>query len=231
MLVKTDIKAVKSMAKTLFDIVPIENNCEYGIVCNPLIDSQYAFNSKTKQILDISKTDDYNIIRNQLFERVDNATLSDMYSIIITVPWQLTFLKYTQPYLSQKDFSKFFKMAWIRSENPNQDVNCSINDLVKMFKSTDKKYLMDSHEYKIFKKLPNNITIYRGVAVNRNPKGLSWTQNLKIATWFANRFNIDNKTGYVQMLNIKSKDVIAYFNTRNEEELIVDCRRKHIVKL
>ena len=44
---------------------------------------------------------------------------------------------------------------------------------------------MQEKDYEVYKSFPDTFNIYRGVAVGRNPKGLSWTQNLETAKWFA----------------------------------------------
>ena len=67
-----------------------------------------------------------------------------------------------------------------------------------------------------------------GVAVGRNPQGLSWTQNLETAKWFANRFNTDTKKGYVQVGIAKKEHVLAYFNTRGEDEIVYNSKKLDI---
>ena len=48
---------------------------------------------------------------------------------------------------------------------------------------------MKEEEIAFLNSLPDEFEIYRGVAVGRNPNGLSWTPSEKIATWFAHRFD------------------------------------------
>ena len=68
------------------------------------------------------------------------------------------------------------------------------------------------------------VTIYRGVRVN-NYKGLSWTIDKQRAEWFAKRFGINGEKGYVFTGLIKKKDIIAFFDSRNEEEVVCDYRK------
>lgn len=68
------------------------------------------------------------------------------------------------------------------------------------------------------------VTIYRGVRVN-NCKGLSWTTDKQRAEWFAKRFGISGEKGYVFTGQIKKKDIIAFFDSRNEEEIVCDYRK------
>ena len=70
------------------------------------------------------------------------------------------------------------------------------------------------------------ITIYRGVKEN-DYKGLSWTIDKNTAIWFAKRFS--NGDCYVFTGQLKKKDIIAYFNNRDEAEIVCDYRKiKHI---
>ena len=123
---------------------------------------------------------------------------------MLTKPYRLVFLKYAEPYLSQKDFSRILADAWTQTEAPHNDPN-----------------LMEIDEYKQFKELENTVTVYRGVTPYNadNLKGLSWTLNPETAEWFANRFGDD---GTVYEAQIEKSHIYAYFSSRNESEIIVD---------
>ena len=149
-------------------------------------------------------------------EHMENANLVRIYMMIRT-PYKLAFLKYAKDYMSKKDFSEYLADAWVGSENPNQDINVSIPTLYRWYKNASKKDLMVEEDYEYFLNLPDEITVYRGVGKNRNPKGLSWTDDYNKAVWFANRWN--NK-GYILKGKIKKENVLAYFNTRDEKELV-----------
>lgn len=84
--------------------------------------------------------------------------------------------------------------------------------------------LMDDEELKLLKKLPDQITIYRGGSKTEEKTkkyGVSWTLDKKIAEKFANVKAIrDNKEMVVIEKTISKKDVIAYLISRKEEEII-----------
>lgn len=82
--------------------------------------------------------------------------------------------------------------------------------------------------YQVYTSMPDELRIYRGVAIGREPNGLSWTSNLETAKWFAHRFDRDDKTGYIETAIAKKEDVLAYFNTRGEDELVVNVRNLEI---
>ena len=196
-------------------------------VHHPFLSSSVV-NVKTLGLVDVIENKEALKEYNKFNENQIN--IGDLYSIytLIRKPYRLTFIKYCEHQLSSKDLAELFADAWISTENPNQDVNCSISYLTKMFKKCNKQYLMQEEDYKVYKTLSDSFIIYRGVAVGRNPKGLSWTQDLEMAKWFAHRFDIDNKKGYVQSTIAKKENVLAYFKTRNENEIVYNANKSKI---
>jgi hypothetical protein len=82
--------------------------------------------------------------------------------------------------------------------------------------------MMDEDERKTFGELPDELTIYRGYAGKRK-NGLSWTLSLEKAEWFADRFEMmTGETSYVVKGTCKKADVIAYFDRRQEDEILID---------
>lgn len=147
----------------------------------------------------------------------------DAYDIymMVTKPYALTYLKFAMPDLSREDMSKILASAWVKSEAPHQDVNVSVNQLLRMFKQADPAHLMDENDYIKLKSLSDTVTVYRGVTSYnaKRVKALSWSLNQETAEWFAHRFEEDGKVYRAQI----SKDhIYAYFSRRNEFEVIVD---------
>ena len=91
--------------------------------------------------------------------------------------------------------------------------------LVKMCR---KDYLMDKEEYKAYKELPDEITVYRGVNSVGRILSLSWTTDLETAKWFAKRWTKDGK---VCKGKIKKEYVLAYFLGRGESEVIIEFNK------
>ena len=83
------------------------------------------------------------------------------------------------------------------------------------------EFLMNEDEYDEFQALDNTVTVYRGVTSHnaKNVKALSWTLSYDTADWFAHRFGED---GTVYEAQIDRRHIYAYFNRRNEHEVIVD---------
>lgn len=230
----TNLDAVKDVAK-MFLYLPIKTDENFSpLLCvhHPFLSSSIVtIPSKGLNMVDVLQ-DSEALTEYQTFmeSQIDDGDLHKVYGLV-RKPYRLTFIKYCEQYLSDKDLAELLADAWVSSENPNQDANCSIPYLVKLFKKCNKEYLMQPEDYAIYESLPNEFPIYRGVAVGRNPKGLSWTQNLKTAKWFASRFNTDTKQGYVQTGIAKKEEVLAYFNTRGEDEIVYNSKKLDITIL
>ena len=226
---KTNLDEIKNMAKLFLyqPIKTVENISPKLCVYHPFLSSSIV-SINLSEITDVLDNQEaLEKYRKRMENEIDNSDLHRIY-VLIRKSYRLTFVKYCEQYLSEKDLAELFADAWVSSENPNQDANCSISYLIKMFKKCNKHYLMQEKDYEIYQSLPNTFTIYRGVAVNRNPKGLSWTQNLETAKWFAHRFDTNEKKGYIQTAIAKKEDVLAYFNTRNEDEIVYNSKKLEI---
>lgn len=69
------------------------------------------------------------------------------------------------------------------------------------------------------------ITVYRGINHKSTPSdiAISWTYNIEIAKWFANRFaclHKDDRCCKVQQGKIYIKDILSIEHGRNEDEII-----------
>lgn len=222
----TDLNKIKETTKAIFDAVKIEP-VDMGIVQHPFVDCYIVPYRKEGNndfdLLDLQNRDDFLLYREWLFKQIDDET--ELFKIYMRVrsPWKLTWLKYAKEYMSAKDFAEFLANAWVTEDNPNGDVNVSVRTSISWFKKAKKEYLMDETEYQIWNSLPENLTVYRGVSPGRVALGLSWTTNKEKAEWFQHRFEtVKSAKGFLQKANINKKHVLAYFNSRGEEELVVD---------
>jgi hypothetical protein len=78
------------------------------------------------------------------------------------------------------------------------------------------------------------LTVYRGICGDGDayrPRGLSWTDDLEKAKWFAKfpeeRYKTKFPNCHVYRVRIKKKDVYFYTNDRQEREFICDIKAKH----
>lgn len=221
----TNLIEIKGMTKLLFDAVKIEP-MYMDFVQHPFI--EYCMvpfkkdDSDKLSFLNIMQGENYLLYREWFFKQIDDT--NDLFRLYMLVrdPWKLTWLKYTKEFMSSKDFAELLADAWVKEDNPNGDVNVPIQTSISWFKKAKKEYLMDEEECRVWNSLPDELTIYRGVSPRRVALGLSWTPNKEKAEWFQHRFETSSEKGFLQKAHINKKHVLAYFNSRGEEELVVD---------
>lgn len=223
---KDNLIGVIQASEFLLSAVEVENIMGLPICNHPYTDSTFAAVEKDgkPELVDITQgTKGYNTWKEKwfaLFRKTE--TVRKLYSYVRN-PYKLTFIQLALPYLTRKTFSELLSDAWVMEENPSMDANVKPKEVIKWFRECIPDKLMTEDELKVYNSLEDSFTIYRGVAVGRNPNGLSWTKNKNTATWFAHRFdNHSDSKGYVQSAIVSKTDVLAYFNSRNEDELVID---------
>lgn len=221
---------LKEMAIVLAYAVPITPDEKFPFICvHPFTNSPVHF-PKDGTPCDLTNESEK---ERWLVELKENIMSTKNFSTLWTMigdNWKLTYLKYTKNYFSKSEFANYLAEAWVLAENPNADANCSHNTLIKWFRNADKKFLMVKDDYDIWINLPDSLKVYRGVGVSRNKMGLSWTFDKNKAIWFAQRFNYGNQKGYLLEGVIEKKNILAYFNTRGEKEVVADYTKIEFIK-
>lgn len=221
---ETNMAGVKSVAKALLMLDIHLTDYSPVIVQHPFTSSGMvaAPTENGLAMLDITQGDEnLSVWRGLMVKQIDQAKNAYHIYMMLNKPYALSFLSLAEPHLSQKDFSEILADAWIRSENPNMDKNFVKKSLVDMFKKADQSILMDGEEREVFDSFEDTVTIYRGVTSYnaKNIKALSWTTDYQTAEWFAHRFG---EEGTVYEAQINKEHILAFFNGRNESEVIVD---------
>lgn len=236
MLKTTDLTAVKAMAITFlnFEPEPIDNPVVAGLgyINHPFFESSIIptlkiVNGKQEYgFADIFKdTEEYEKAKDRIKKEIMNGNLGTIFARLVK-KYRLTFLKFIKPYMNKNDFEKILIEQWIMSENPNQDNNITIDEFIQWFKASDRKNLMNKEELEYYKALPDTVKIYRGVAVGRaEQQGLSWTCNYETAKWFSQRFDRADEKGYIIKGEIAKKDIFAYLNDRDEDEILCNSNK------
>lgn len=87
---------------------------------------------------------------------------------------------------------------------------------------------MNKEDYLFYQKLNDEITIYRGLQdKNTKIKGLSWTISKEISKKFSKMID---EQGSIYEAKINKKDIFAYFNERNEQEIVVNTQKLKEIK-
>lgn len=217
---ETNLDKIKDIAILFLNFEIKDTELSPLFIIHPYFESGYV--SISNEIINIMENkENYFLAIKKYKDRIMTCDLYGLY-LLIRKSYRFTFFKYTKEYLSLEDYSKLLSDIWTGSENPNNDVNVSLKESSNMFKLADKKKLMTDEEYLYYESLSNEFKIYRGVAVGRNHNGLSWTIDKEKAEWFSNRFNRNQQVGYLREAICKKEDVLAYFNRRGENEIVVD---------
>jgi len=176
----------------------------------------------------VNKPEDLAAWRKLVGSLIDDAESAYEIFNMLDKTYSLAFIKFTEPFLSDKDLGQVLSSAWILSEAPSSDPNMSKRNLVALFKSIPHEFIMDAEELRQYAELEDPVTIYRGVRSDKDKhiKNLSWTLDREKAEWFAHRFDRD---GTVYEAQIEKKHILALFNGRNEAEVVVDP--KHLQNL
>lgn len=229
----TNLQEIKNVTKTIARAVSVSNTNGLPIAIHPFIESTVWWNKVESDKLESIQEDiEYFDLTNQsVFDewckwfdrRVDECKNATRVYMLWRDPWKLTFMKYCGKYLNKRAYAEFLADAWVTEENPNMDANMNLEEAIQCFKRADKRYLMTEADYLYYSNFPNEIEVFRGVSKGRVELGLSWTDNKEKAIWFMERFK-ERNVGEQKLLKatISKKDVLAYFNTRNEQEVVVD---------
>lgn len=198
------------------------------IVHHPFIqDNPFIDLDKNGKLISYDLNNSKNLEKVKLIikNRIQDAKYIYNLFYLMNKPYRLFYFYLIKDKLSERDFNEYLKEIWITTEFPNADKNVSVNNLLDTFMKINPNLIMNKSELNKYNSLPNKITIYRGTHNKNNYKALSWTLDYEQALWFANRFD---KDGYVLEAKVNKSDIIAFFNERNENEVIVNFKNiKH----
>lgn len=224
---KTNIERVKEMSKALFDVMTFQEASDC-VGLNGLIISHPYSNTGVYMtqdgvwknlVEDKAAQEEY---RKLIFGFIDKANTPIKIMLFVNKPYRLFWFKQISVFLSEKDFANIFGEIWVGSENPNGDINVSLDESIRFFKQANKKYLMNEDEYKIYSMLPDELTVYRGVSKGRNPDGLSYSLLEEKAVWFQQRYADKDNPGFLIQRKVKRENILAYFSRRGEAEIVLD---------
>lgn len=222
---ETNLDAIKSVARTLLYVDVTETEFPFLLI-HPFLNNRFmCFSNQDRTLIDILASDENLQKARDFFEKKINDA-DDVWRILMYMhtPYRPLLFKLCASDLSDEDYAQMLVEVWTGTENPNQDANVKITEWIRFFKKAKKDLLMTENELAIYNGLNDTeeITIYRGVGHGREPYGLSWTANTATAQWFANRWN--NQDAYMFKTTCKKTDVLAYFNCRGEDELVVNIK-------
>lgn len=110
------------------------------------------------------------------------------------------------------------KKVWMDSENIYQH----LPEWIDVWNSgrPGRELVMQCRERTKFKKLPDQVSLFRGVNDLGTVNGLSWTLRRETADWFARRWA--RKTARIISGTVPREKIIAVFIDRKEDEVVCD---------
>lgn len=229
----TDLDAIKNAAIELID-TPFEvyhdvwvKHPLFEMIFIPDIYAPVDTDPKDRRILDITVPEDYEIAcRNKKRRLLESPDVVDIF-LQIRAHYKFSFLKKVEPFLSLDDFSHTLADVWSDSANDPLPTKT----IIKMFLKADKTSLMTDEERAVLDGLPDPIHVYRGESVGfrrtyNKPldaiqRRMSWTLNRDTAVFFATQ---RVGKGYVLEGLAPKSQVLAFFNDRPEQEIVIAYR-------
>ena len=220
---ETDLEGVRDMAE-VFLFQPVILNKEFPfIVTHPFSSSNMM--PYGDDFIDISDEANANKWRIQMLKIIRESGLFHIVNILMNKPYRLQFLKAIMSMTSKRDFGTCLRDAWMSTENISMQAGVATDDLIHMFQYADPTTLMTKEEFEtlVYFKKVSRITVYRGITGYNKaslPDAMSYTDNIKVAEWFATRFN--QPDGEVIKKKIDTESILAYFTGRNESEVVIN---------
>ena len=139
--------------------------------------------------------------------------------------FRLTFIYflYREKICTKQECGNLLGKNWVLLENVSADINVRKRSVIDLLSAATKEEIMTDGELKTYKSFPKILTIYRGCDKREALKGLSWTLSKDTAIFFAERFGNKDK-GQMYSAEIDKENALAYFNSRGEQEVVVDYR-------
>lgn len=113
-------------------------------------------------------------------------------------------------------------------ENIHQNANIWEELLFGGYVKVLNKTFMGAQNAKLFKELPNEMTIYRGTQTEYW-QGFSWSLSKDKARWFANRYERSSNHPMLTTAKVNKEDILGYFDGRNEKEVVCHFNNAHVI--
>ena len=132
-------------------------------------------------------------------------------------PFRLdAFIKYIFTHVTGKEYWELLQSVWIDTMNSWQ--SHELWEVLWENKTPGREFCMEETERAVLVSLPEKIVAYRGTGNNKNQHGFSWSLDIEVAKKFSRMYG---QKGDVYRAVIPKENIYAYFNGRNEAELVV----------
>lgn len=230
---ETDLQSVKRIAKGLLNIDILETEYSPMIVSHPFTKCGIItlLDGENLVQLDVTRSQEaFEKWKAQMSRQIDESTSAYYVYLLLNDSYRMMFFNDISKFLSIEDYSVLLGESWVCSEYANQDANVSKQQMLKHFKNADKSLLMSESELETYDDLEDVVVVYRGVSTKNknNVKALSWTTSFGKAKWFSERWG---GKGTVYSATINKEDIFAYFDRKNEDEVVLDYNKLQNIKV
>lgn len=237
MLKETNMEMIKNVTNAFLetDIEEIEGINPLIMVQHPFTQNSTWIKSKNFETINLLTDEGFKEFKEYVKSNIIDVAERPIYLLdFITKPYKSNYLYYILKYLNEEDLGELLRDVWKSCDYVNVDYSFSKPEYIKLFRSVNKKYLMDEKELEIFNNLLNSdrLTLYRGTNTQTNHpvyEALSWTTDFETAKKFAIRFyNNSKKEVKYKIAEITlykeeiKKNVICFFE--DESEVVLDYR-------
>lgn len=134
-------------------------------------------------------------------------------------PWRIQAIQQYADRMSDAEFWEAVGHAWQDSENiwEAEDDWLDLLDCGR----PEQSRMMEDEEREKLALMPEEFRVYRGFYMRSRQEALSWTVNRSKAEWFAQRLLPPGAVPRVAEGLVRRDNVIAYFDGRGEEEIVV----------
>src|ERR1039457_3458669 len=122
--------------------------------------------------------------------------------------------------ISGRELAKGIAASWTHSEWPARRMDHEVWAMIFRMALKAGHFITDEGKILSHEKLAEELTLYRG-AWEEFSEGMSWTDNLKTASWFAHRFDMTETIGQVYTVTVPRDRVLARFDGRGEHEYVI----------
>lgn len=214
--VSQDFKSVLGEPESLHeDLKPYVEEIAIGKwVKHPLVYSHYHHPDYCAHINDMYK------LKLAARDRLEGeGNLKSIITLLTERPYRLQALEDYEHQLSDEDYWRIVADIWTDSENIWQN-HARWMEIFEGVEEEDRAYLMDEGEMLFFDKMPDTLHVYRGYNRDDRADGLSWTLGRNQAEFFSKYLLIEGTPRVIEG-KVKKTDVVAFFNGRHEDEIVV----------
>lgn len=177
-------------------------------------------------VFSIMHTPEQNAMVNRAFEQkqraVDEAWAEENWQTFIWMherPHRIEAFYEAADLMDDETFWSLLGDIWTDSENIWQAEEMWLDMLHA--DRPGREQMMDEGERETLAQLPSDVEVFRGFCKDGRETGLSWTTDRRRAEWFAQRLALDDDNPRLATAHVKREKIIACFNGRGENEVVV----------